>query len=180
MPTTTQARSPSYQRPGTRASSYGSEPAAVDDAAPEDDARRMALRALGAAVSSGLRRGRFDDVGMAASELVDIYGVARPLDAVCCVLLYQSCCARRWLLGVYRRATARRDLSRAASLARVLARAGALWGCGGDGGDGDDCGFGAGGGDDALGGASGGDLSLAVGRGTIPSGIPKKGKHRLR
>ena len=123
-----------------------------------EEARCAALAALARAVTHGLRRGRFDDAGRASCALAETYGVARPLDCACALLLSQSCSSRRYLAGVYRKALGRRELSRQAILTRVLARCGGLWGCGADGGQADDGGFGLGDADDALG---GGDLGLA-------------------
>ncbi|KAJ1461834.1 hypothetical protein M885DRAFT_506981, partial [Pelagophyceae sp. CCMP2097] len=114
----------------------------------EDDSKRSALKLLSAAVEHGLQRGRFDDVAQAAFSLVDVFGCARPLDAVCALLLYQSCANRRWLAGVYARAVSRKQGSAPSMLVKVLARSG-LWGCG----SADDSGFCArpGGSDDVLG-----------------------------
>ena len=134
-------------------------------------ARKHALAGLASAVKGGMKRGRFDDVGLAAATLAEMFGIARPLDAACAILLYQSCAARRYLLGVYRKATARRKISRQASLARVLARTGGVWGCGGDAGDGDDCGFGTSAADDALGGEGG----LALGESRADAALPSPG-----
>ena len=65
------------------------EPTEPDAAA--EAARKAGIAALAGAVAFGLKRGRFDDVGRASCALAETYGVARPLDCACALLLSQSC-----------------------------------------------------------------------------------------
>lgn len=114
--------------------------ACLNTSAPNDSAPPIvsdAVECLSVAISTGLRVGRFEEVGAAALWLAEMCGGGmKPKTTSRALLLHQSCVARRWLARFMRTIFAFDAHCPDAMSAHVMARCGSHYGLGVD-----DCGF---------------------------------------